>query len=281
MKTIILSADSTLDMPADMIRELDLRIIPSYVTLGDETLPDWPDVTQEDLLGFVKRTGKLAQTSAANPDDYEKWFRSLASEGLPIVHFAKSSGISSCYQNACVAAQAVGNVWVLDTKNLAGGSSMIILEAIRCGIEDPAALTAHLEAYRERIEGSFIIETLEFLHKGGRCSTVAALGANILRLRPEIVIEDGGMHVGKKFRGPYNKCVYDYIDDRLSRLPELETDLVYVNHTIQNPEFLEELLAYVREKTDCKQLIETPASAAISTHCGPNTFGFFFVRKEK
>ena len=89
------------------------------------------------------------------------------------------------------------------------------------------------------------------------------------------------MHVGKKFRGPYNKCVYDYIDDRLSRLPELETDLVYVNHTIQKPEFLEELLAYVREKTGCKQLIETPASAAISTHCGPNTFGFFFVRKEK
>ena len=155
------------------------------------------------------------------------------------------------------------------------------VEAIRCGIEDPAALTAHLEAYRERIEGSFIIETLEFLHKGGRCSTVAALGANILRLRPEIVIEDGGMHVGKKFRGPYNKCVYDYIDDRLSRLPELETDLVYVNLTIQKPESLEELLAYVREKTGCKQLIETPASAAISTHCGPNTFGFFFVRKEK
>ena len=281
MKSIILSADSTMDMSADLIRELDLRVIPSYVTMGDQTLPDWPDVTQEDLLGFVRRTGKLAQTSAANPDDYENWFRALTAEGRPVIHFAKSSGISSCYQNACVAAQGVENVWVLDTKNLAGGSALIILEAARCGIEDPAALMAHLEAYRERIEGSFIIETLEFLRKGGRCSTLAALGANILRLRPEIVIEDGAMHVGKKYRGPYRKCVYDYLNDRLQRLPELETDLVYVNHTIQDPDFLEELKTYVREKTGCRQMIEYPASAAISTHCGPNTFGFFFVRKEK
>lgn len=279
MKNIILSADSTMDMPAEMIERIDLRVIASYVTMGDQTVEDWPDVSQEDLLGYVRRSGKLAQTSAANPADYEAWFRKLAAEGKPVVHIAKSSGISSCYDNARIAAQEVGNVWVVDSKNLSGGSALLILEAAGCGIEDPEALCRHLEEYRERIDGSFIIETLEFLRKGGRCSTVAALGANILKLRPEIVIENGIMHVGKKYRGVYSKCVYDFLNDKLAMLDSFDTDLVYVNHTIQDPAFLQELLAYLREKTGCGQLIEFPASAAISTHCGPNTFGVFFVRK--
>ncbi len=279
MKNIILSADSTMDMPAEMIERIDLRVIASYVTMGDRTVEDWPDVSQEDLLGYVRRSGKLAQTSAANPADYEAWFRKLAAEGKPVVHIAKSSGISSCYDNARIAAEEVGNVWVVDSKNLSGGSALLILEAAGCGIEEPEALCSHLEAYRERIDGSFIIETLEFLRKGGRCSTVAALGANILKLRPEIVIENGIMHVGKKYRGVYSKCVYDFLNSKLAMLDSFQTDLVFVNHTIQDPAFLKELLDYLREKTGVRELIEFPASAAISTHCGPNTFGVFFVRK--
>lgn len=279
MKSITLSADSTMDMPASMIAEIDLRVIASYVTMGDQTLPDWPDVSQQDLLGYVKRSGKLAKTSAANPSDYETWFRKLAEEGKPVVHIAKSSGISSCYENACIAAREVENVYVVDSKNLAGGSALLILEAANSDIEDPEALCRHLEAYRERIDGSFIIETLEFLRKGGRCSTVAALGANILRLRPEIVIDNGYMHVGRKYRGAYRKCIYDYLNDKLSDLHQYETDRLYVNHTMQDPALLKELLDWLREKTGCKELIEYPASAAISTHCGPNTFGVFMIRK--
>ena len=281
MKPYIISADSTLDMPPALLQQYDIRVIPSYVTMGDETVDDWPDLTQAMLLDYVKKTGNLAKTSAANPTDYENWFRKLAEEGRPIVHVAKSSGISSCYENACMAAKEVGNVWVVDSKNLAGGTSMSILAALKTDLEDPAQVAAFMEAYRERIEGSFIIETLEFLRKGGRCSTLAALGANILKLRPEIVFDHGIMRVGKKYRGVYRKCVYEYLDDQLAKLPGYETDLVYMNHTLQDKAFLEELKAYVREKTGCRELIEYPASSAISTHCGPNTFGVFFVRKEK
>ena len=242
---------------------------------------DWPELTQKDLLDYVRTSGQLAKTSAANPDDYEKWFRKLRSEGRPVVHVAKSSGLSSCWQNACMAAQEVGEVWVVDSRNLAGGTSMTILAALREGPDEPAAAAAFMEAYRERIEGSFVIETLEFLRKGGRCSALAALGANILKLRPEIVFDGGIMRVGKKYRGAYRKCVYEYLDDQLAKLPGYETDLVYMNHTLQDPAFLEELKTYVKEKTGCRELIEYPASSAISTHCGPNTFGVFFVRKEK
>ena len=279
MRSYILSADSTLDMPAELIAKYDVRVIPSYVTLGEKTVDDWPDLTQKDLLDYVRDSGQLAKTSAANPDDYEHWFRKLRAEGRPVVHVAKSSGLSSCWQNACVAAREVGDVWVVDSKSLAGGTSMSILAALRSGPDDPAEAAAFMEAYRERIEGSFIIETLEFLQKGGRCSTLAAMGANILKLRPEIVFDGGIMRVGKKYRGVYRKCVYEYLADQLAKLPCYETDLVYINHTIQDPAFLEELKAFVREKTGCRELIEYPASSAISTHCGPNTFGLFFVRR--
>ena len=279
MKPYIISADSTLDMPAALIEEHDIRVIPSYVTMGEKTVDDWPELTQQDLLDFVKQTGRLAQTSAANPGDYEAWFRKLLEEGRPVIHVAKSAGISSCYQNACMAAQELENVWVVDSKSLAGGTSMTILAALETDLQDPGQVAAFMEDYRERIEGSFIIETLEFLRKGGRCSTLAALGANILKLRPEIVFENGIMRVGKKYRGVYRKCVYDYLADALERLPEYKTDLVYINHTIQDPAFLEELKTYVREKTGRGRLIEHPASSAISTHCGPNTFGLFFARK--
>ncbi len=281
MKPYIISADSTLDMPDDFLKLYDIRPIASYVTMGDRTVDDWPDLTQQDLLDYVRRSGQLAKTSAANPGDYEKWFRKLTAEGRPVIHVSKSAGVSSCYQNACLAAQEVGNVWVVDSKSLAGGTSLTILAALRTDLKDPAAVAAFMEAYRERVEGSFIIETLEFLHKGGRCSSLAAMGANILKLRPEIVFDNGVMRQGKKYRGVYRKCVYQYLEDLLAKLAEYETDLVYVSHTIQDPAFLEELKTWLREKTGCHQLIEYPASSAISTHCGPNTFGVFFVRKEK
>ena len=276
----IFSADSTFDMPPDLIAEYDIRVIPSYVTMGDRTVDDWPDLTQQDLLDYVRRTGKLAQTSAANPSDYETWFRKLLTEGRPVIHVAKSSGISSCYENACMAARELDNILVFDSKSLAGGTSMPMLAALRSDLTDPAALVALMEDRRDRIEGSFIIETLEFLRKGGRCSSLAALGANILKLRPEIVFDNGIMRVGKKYRGVYRKCVYEYLDDQVAKLPQYETDLIYMNHTIQDPAFLEELKAYVREKTGCRELIEYPAGSAISTHCGPNTFGMFLLRKQ-
>lgn len=281
MKPYILSADSTLDMPPELLQAHDIRVIPSYVTLGEKTVPDWPDLTQDALLDFVKSSGKAAKTSAANPADYEAWFRRLLEEGRPVIHVAKSSGISSCYEHACMAARELENVYVVDSKNLAGGTSMPILMVIDSDLEEPRAVVALLERLRDRIDGSFIIETLEFLRKGGRCSTLAAMGANILRLRPEIVFDNGIMRVGKKYRGVYRACVYRYIDDYMARLDDYETDLVYVNHTIRDPAFLEELKAYLRQKTGCRTLIEYPASSAISTHCGPNTFGFFLLRKEK
>ena len=281
MKPYIISADSTLDMPDDFLKLYDIRPIASYVTMGDRTVDDWPDLSQQVLFDYNRRSGQLAKTSAANPGDYERWFRKLTAGGRSVIHVSKSAGVSSCYQNACIAAQEVGNVWVVDSKFLAGGTSMTILAALRANLKKPAEDAAFMEAYRERVEGSFLIETLEYLYKGGRCSALTAMGATILKLRLEIVFDNGSMRVGKKYRGVYRKCVYAFLEDQLVKLPDYDTDLVYISHTLQDLAFLEELKTWVREKTGCHQLIACPASSAISTHCGPNTFGVFFVRKEK
>lgn len=280
---IIITSDSTTDLSPALRERYGVQLMPLGINLNDKEYTDGIDIDPEMIYENYRRNKTLPKTAAPNLEDCSAFFRRFTEQGFSVVHFTISSEMSSTYQNSVIAAQDFDDVHVVDTQNLSTGGGLLVIRAAELAQKGLSAgeIARDCRALAPFVDASFVIDSLEFLHKGGRCSTVAALGANILRLRPEIVIEDGGMHVGKKFRGPYNKCVYDYIDDRLSRLPELETDLVYVNHTIQNPEFLEELLAYVREKTGCKQLIETPASAAISTHCGPNTFGFFFVRKEK
>lgn len=280
---IIITSDSTTDLSPALRERYGVQLMPLGINLNDKEYTDGIDIDPEMIYENYRRNKTLPKTAAPNLEDCSAFFRRFVEQGFSVVHFTISSEMSSTYQNSVIAAQDFDDVHVVDTQNLSTGGGLLVIRAAELAQKGLSAgeIARDCRALAPFVDASFVIDSLEFLHKGGRCSTVAALGANILRLRPEIVIEDGGMHVGKKFRGPYNKCVYDYIDDRLSRLPELETDLVYVNHTIQNPEFLEELLAYVREKTGCKQLIETPASAAISTHCGPNTFGFFFVRKEK
>lgn len=280
---IIITSDSTTDLSPALRERYGIQLMPLGINLNDKEYTDGIDIDPEMIYENYRRNKTLPKTAAPNLEDCSAFFRRFTEQGFSVVHFTISSEMSSTYQNSVIAAQDFDDVHVVDTQNLSTGGGLLVIRAAELAQKGLSAgeIARDCRALAPFVDASFVIDSLEFLHKGGRCSTVAALGANILRLRPEIVIEDGGMHVGKKFRGPYNKCVYDYIDDRLSRLPELETDLVYVNHTIQKPEFLEELLAYVREKTGCKQLIETPASAAISTHCGPNTFGFFFVRKEK
>lgn len=280
---IIITSDSTTDLSPALRERYGVQLMPLGINLNDKEYTDGIDIDPEMIYENYRRNKTLPKTAAPNLEDCSAFFRRFVEQGFSVVHFTISSEMSSTYQNSVIAAQDFDDVHVVDTQNLSTGGGLLVIRAAELAQKGLSAgeIARDCRALAPFVDASFVIDSLEFLHKGGRCSTVAALGANILRLRPEIVIEDGGMHVGKQFRGPYNKCVYDYIDDRLSRLPELETDLVYVNHTIQKPEFLEELLAYVREKTGCKQLIETPASAAISTHCGPNTFGFFFVRKEK
>ena len=280
MSNLIITADTTFDLAPDVVKRNHIVPIVSYVSLGEEMMDDYPDIKSGDLFSYVAKSGKLPQTAAANPGDYETVFSRLrAEDDRPIIHIAKSSGISSCYENAVIAAREVEGVYVVDSKSLSGGSGLVVLRAAQSPLEDPEELVADLEAYREKIEGGFVIETLEYLYKGGRCSGLAALGAGILKLRPEIVIEDGKMHAGKKYRGTYDKCLSAFLEERLSQLERFDPEVIYVNHTMQDEAQLKALLETIESSHYFKKVVEYPACAAIATHCGPNCFGIFLIRK--
>lgn len=281
MSHFIITADTTFDLPLEIVRDLDIRPIISYVSMGGDDLPDWPDITAQDLFDYVKRSGQLPKTAAANPLDYEEYFKKIReTDDRPIIHIAKSSGVSSCYENAVTAAQNVPDVHVVDSLGISTGSGMLVLMAAQSELSDPKELVAQLDEFKIRIECNFLIETLDYLYKGGRCSGLAAMAAGLLKLRPEIVMEEGKMHAGRKFRGPYEKCLFTFIDELLKDIDRFEKGTVYVNHTIQDPALLEKLLDYIREKNYFTDVKAYPACAAVATHCGPNCFGLQLVRKK-
>ena len=282
MSNFIITADTTMDLPMEVIERLNIHPIVSYVSLGGENLADWPDITSKDLFDYVAKSGQLPKTAAANPTDYEDVFRKLrAEDSRPIIHIAKSSGISSCFENAVLAAREIPDVYVVDSLGLSTGSGMLVMMAAESDKTDPAELVAELDEFKSRIECSFIIETLDYLYKGGRCSGLAALGASILKLRPEIVLENGKMHAGRKFRGPYEKCLYTFIDETFRDLNRFEPGILYVNHTMQDRTLLEALIRHIKDMNYFEDVREFTACAAIATHCGPNTFGMHPVRKKE
>lgn len=278
MSRIIITADSTFDMQPQTAEALDIKVIPSYVRMGEGDLPDYPDVTMFDLFEYHDKSGKLPQTSAASPWDYTEFFKQFEGDDVDIVHIAKSSKMSCCRDNAEAAVQSVKNLHVFDSLTIAGGSAMIAAEATRlrdkgCGVVE---LLDALDDFRGKIAGAFIVEHLDYLRKGGRCSALAHMGANILRLRPQIVIRDGAMTVGKKYRGKYEKCLHELIDDVLGSASGRET--AYVSHTIVDEELLDDTITYLQAKGGFKQIVVQPAGSAVSCHCGPSTFGIFLEK---
>ena len=282
MSNFIITADTTMDLPRQLIEKYDIRPIASYVSLGDDNRVDWPDLTQKELFDYVAQSGQLPQTSAANPFDYEEYFRKIREEDdRPIIHIAKTSGASSCYDNARMAAEEVNGVYCVDSWGIGSGTGLVALRAAQSGITDPEALCADLNEYRTRIECSFVIETVEFLYKGGRCSGLAALAASLMKLRPEIIMTEGHMHAGRKFRGKYDKVLLDFTKDKLGDPTVYEPDYLFVNHTLQDKELLQRVMDYIRGLNYFKEVIEVPVCAAVATHCGPGTLGFHPVRKKQ
>ena len=189
MERICIAADSTFDMTLDMVREYGIEVSASYVRMDETDYLDYPDLKQSDLFDYFRRTKKLPQTAAANPNDYTLFFQKCLETYDAVVFIAKSSGMSSCYDNAVIAANEMEHVYVVDSKSISSGSALLAMEAVRQKQAMPAKeLAEYLTGFHEKIIGSFIIETLEYLHEGGRCSTLAYLGASTLQIRQSINI---------------------------------------------------------------------------------------------
>jgi DegV family protein with EDD domain len=280
MERICISADSTFDMTLDMVQEYGIAVVASYVRMDDKDQLDYPNLKQSELFDYFRRTRKLPQTAAANPQDYETFFQQCLVGHDAVVHIAKSSGMSSCYANAVIAANGMEHVYVVDSQSISSGSALLAMEAVRQkGSMNAEELEKYLCGYREKIIGNFIIETLEYLHEGGRCSTLAFLGASTLQIRQSINIREGKLVVGKKYMGTYKRSLRDYIDTTLAQHEQMKPDMIMISHAMQDEALLNSLIAQIDSIHYFEKIIPLSVCAAVACHGGPNAFGLFTVTK--
>ena len=280
MKIKIIS-DSTCDLSPALLAEHDIALARLTVIKGDEQFVDGETITPADIFAHVAAGGDLCSTSAYSVGQYEDLFAQYAKDYDGIIHINISSHFSSCHQNACIAAEDFPNVRVIDSMNLSTGQGHVVLEACRLAkeCEDLDEIADKLKAFAPRVEASFLLDQLKYMVKGGRCSSAAALGANLLNLKPCIEVRDGKMSVVKKYRGSYAKCLASYVKDRLADREDIVRNELFLTYT----PVTDECLTAVKETIDAygnfQTVYETTAGCTVSCHCGPSTLGVLFVRK--
>lgn len=281
MAKIKVTCDSTCDMTAEQYAKYGIEILPLGIELGGELRQDGVNVNARQVFEFVAKTGTLPHTSAVSPGEYLDVFRRYTDEGYAVIHINISHHLSTCYANACIAASELENVYPIDSMNLSTGSGHLAIAASEMAAAGMEAkdIVAKLEEMKTKLDVSFVLQTLEYLHKGGRCSGVAALGANVLKLRPQIKVADGQMTVGKKFRGSLEKTVKDYVADRLKDRTDIDTKRIFITHSGLTDEFMEELKVLVRSYQPFEEVLTSAAGCTISSHCGPKCMGVLFFTK--
>lgn len=282
MSKIRISADTVCDLSEEMKQRYDIHTIPLYVTRDGVTLKDGIEINRNEVFEHYRTTGKLCSTAALNVEDYSQYYREQLQECDELIMITISSGFSSCYQNACIAAEDFeGKVYVVDSKNLSTGEGLVAVSAAK--LRDKGMSAADItEKLRDeiipRVDASFFVANVEYLHKGGRCSTIAALGANLLKLRPCIDVIDGGMKVTKKYRGNMEKTMKEYVKDRLTDMA-YDDDLIFVTSTCAK-EFAELTAEEVKKNSSFKEIAITDAGCTVACHCGEDTIGVLFIRKD-
>lgn len=281
-KTVILS-DSTCDLSAEIVKERDIRISPLTVVFGDEKHLDGVDVTPDDVYEYYNKTKTLAKTTATNMAEHEDFIAENVADGQEAVYFNISSEMSTTFNNARLAAEDMDNIYVIDSRNLSTGIGLLVLHACDLADEGKSAKEIYdeiteLTAY---VDASFVVETLEYLHKGGRCSSIAALGANLLKLRPMIQVKDGKMGVAKKYRGKMSEVFKQYVDEKLKDENKFIGKRIFVTHSGNCDEIAEELKAIVLKAYPDKEVLITRAGCTVSCHCGPGTLGILGIRENK
>lgn len=276
-------ADSTCDLSPEQLERYSIRLTPLYVRLGDRDYRDGVDIHPDDIYAHVAAGGALASTAAVNMADYVRVFSEYSRRMDFVIQVCISSDFSSCYQNACLAAADYPNVYVVDSRNLSTGHGLVVLEAVRLAESgmQPEEIVTQLNEVTARVRASFILDRLDYMKKGGRCSSVAVLGANLLRLRPCIAVTDGKMGVEKKFRGSFEKCVRDYVTDRLAGRTDLDLRRVFITHSGVDDEIVRIACEMIRSLQPFEEICVTRAGCTVSSHCGPGTIGVLFIENKR
>ncbi len=259
--------------------EIDTFALP--VNLGDKPCLDGVDVQPDDLYEYYRTTGKLTTTSAPSVLEYHDFFKPYAEQNLSVIHFSISSEMTITHQNCRTATEEFEDFYAIDSRSLSSGMGRLAIEAAMMaqeGMEAPA-IVEKINGMRGKMEVSFILDTLEYMWKGGRCSGVTALGANMLKLKPCIEVKDGKMEVGKKYRGHLGNVHDEYIETKLKGRTDLDLSRIFITHSGIEQQYLNRAVAKVRQVQPFGEVIVTRAGCSVSNHCGPGTLGIIFMKK--
>lgn len=283
MTRTIISTDSPADVPAEIRERYEIRVIPLHIILDNDCFEDGVNIQPDDLYAFYKKTGRLPKTSAVSVAEYADFFRELTADGSSVVHISFSSALSATHQNARLAAEDFDNVYIVDSKSLSTGIALLAIKAAQLAKDgvDAKTIAHEMEYKREKVVTTFILDKLEFLYKGGRCSGVAMLGANVLGIKPSIVMTDGKLQVGKKYRGKLENCQMQYVRDLLEQYAgRIDTDRAFLSRTAGvSDEQMKALQKEIHKTLKFKEYIVSTVGCTITSHCGERTFTFEFMLK--
>lgn len=283
MEKTVISTDSPADLNRDLCIRYGIETIPLHITLNDSSFDDGVDITPSDIYRFYDEHKLLPKTAAVSVSEYHDFFKSLILNGQSVVHLSLSSQISATYHNACLAAQGLDNVYIVDTKSLSSGMALLVIKACEMAKSDMKAkdIAEKIKELREKVVTSFILDKLEFLKMGGRCSAVTAFGANVLGIKPSIKMSEGTLSVDKKYRGSVDVCRIKYINDLLSEYSDrIDTSRIIFDRTQDVGDYkIQALKKAVSHKMKFDEFIDSTAGCTISSHCGKNTFGLMFMLK--
>ncbi len=278
---IKITADSTCDLSEELLRQWNISLMPMHILMGDDTYLDGVTIHPADVFAHVDAGGQTPKSAAANPVEYIDFFEPFATEYDAVIHISVSAKLSSCYQNACLAAQEYANVSVIDSENICTGQGYLVLRAAKWAADGLTArnICMRLQSLANRVELSFVLNQLNYMAKSGRCSGVLAFGANILGIKPSLAIIDGELKVVRKYRGSLPICVGKYITDLLDGRDDIDNSMVFISSCQPKPGCMEAIKAGLRKYGKFENIIETDIGTTIGGYSGPGTIGIVFAKK--
>lgn len=281
MRKVAILADSTCDLPREVVRARNIHIIPLYVSFDKEVFRDGEDITPEEMYQKVEKLGYLPKTSCASPEDFRMAFQQYIDQDMDLIFIGISSQLSATVQNAHLIASEYpeGRIQIIDGKNLSTGTGLLVLKACRFRDEGMTAseIVKQVTTLIPYVRSQFVLQTLDYLHKGGRCSGITRFVGSLLRICPNIKVVDGGMVVARKPRG--KKIGLNLmVDDVLESLPQIDRDTIMLTHTVARSDY-EYIYNRLRTETDLPSsiLMESHAGCVIASHCGPGCIGILYI----
>ena len=273
-------SDSTSDLSKEIIDKYGIVIVPLYVRLGDEEKKDGIDITPEEIYKWSDSTGETPKTAAPSVADYMNVFDENTEDEYIV--FTISASMSASNNNCRLAVEELeieDRVRIIDSESLSTGIGLLVMEAVdlvNAG-KNLSEIAEYIDGVKNRVRASFVVDTLTFLHRGGRCSGAAALLGNTLKLHPKIVVSEGSMRPDKKYRGSIDKCYMNYVKDMQDELLKAKKDRVFITHSGCSRADVEEIRTFLEKLGIFLDIIETRAGSVVSSHCGPGTMGVLFI----